>query len=195
MLADPAIGDRIVRKADGGRRPKAIREIPDRRPDSHSGRYRRWGQVRNKMKSELKQDEQVIKQGAANLQRGIETVGRWLYLTNQRLVFEAHDMNIQRGSTEIELPDIQSSEKCWTKFLGFIPLMPNSLAVYTKASKEYRFVLFGRGAWAAAIDAQKRGSGDEVPRFGGHNTELLTSEAGRIATDGLYCVSQPDADE
>ena len=28
MLADLAIGDRLVRKADGGRRPKAIREIP-----------------------------------------------------------------------------------------------------------------------------------------------------------------------
>ena len=28
MLADLAIGDRIVRKADGGRRPQSIREIP-----------------------------------------------------------------------------------------------------------------------------------------------------------------------
>lgn len=107
------------------------------------------------MKTELKQNEQIIKQGAANLQKGLETVGGKLYLTNQRLVFEAHKINIQGGSTEINLSDIQSSEKCWTKFLGFIPLMPNSLAVYVKAGKEYRFVLFGRGAWAAAIDANK----------------------------------------
>ena len=107
------------------------------------------------MKTELKQNEQIIKQGAANLQKGLETVGGKLYLTNQRLVFEAHKINIQGDSTEINLSDIQSSEKCWTKFLGFIPLMPNSLAVYTKAGKEYRFVLFGRGAWAAAIDANK----------------------------------------
>jgi len=28
MLADLAIGDRIVRKADGGRRPQIIWEIP-----------------------------------------------------------------------------------------------------------------------------------------------------------------------
>ena len=105
------------------------------------------------MKTELKRNEQIIKQGAANLQKGIETVGGKLYLTNQRLVFEAHKINIQGGSTEINLSDIQSSEKCWTKFLGFIPLMPSSLAIYTKAGKEYRFVLFGRESWAAAIDA------------------------------------------
>ena len=107
------------------------------------------------MKTELKQNEQIIKQGAANLQKGIETIGGRLYLTNQRLVFDAHKINVQGGTTEIELPDILSSEKCWTKFLGFIPLMPNSLAVYTKGGKEYRFVLFGRGAWAAAIDENK----------------------------------------
>jgi hypothetical protein len=29
-LADLAIGDRIVRKADGGCRPKVIREIPEK---------------------------------------------------------------------------------------------------------------------------------------------------------------------
>jgi hypothetical protein len=106
------------------------------------------------MKTELKQNEQLIKNGAANLQKGMETVGGKLYLTDQRIVFEAHKINIQGGTTEIELSDIQSSEKCWTKFLGFIPLMPNSLAVYTKSGKEYRFVLFGRGAWAAEIEAQ-----------------------------------------
>ncbi len=107
------------------------------------------------MKTELKENEQIIKKGAANLQKGLETVGGKLYLTDQRLVFEAHKINIQGGNTEINLSDIQSSEKCWTKFLGFIPLMPNSLAVHTKTGKEYRFVLFGRGAWAAAIDANR----------------------------------------
>ncbi len=107
------------------------------------------------MKTEMKQNEQLIKKGAANLQKNIETVGGKLYLTNQRLVFEAHYINIQGGSTEIELSDVQSSEKCWTRFLGFIPIMPNSLAVYTKAGKEYRFVLFGRGAWATVIEAQR----------------------------------------
>lgn len=107
------------------------------------------------MKTELRQGEKLIKNGGANLQKNIETVGGKLHLTDQRLVFEAHKFNVQSGVTEVELSNIQSSEKCWTKFLGFLPLFPNSLAVYTKQGKEYRFVLFGRGAWAAAIEAQK----------------------------------------
>jgi len=103
----------------------------------------------------MKHGEHIIKEGAANLQKNIETVGGKLYLTNQRLFFEAHKFNVQRGTTEIELSDIESTEKFWTKFLGLIPIMPNSLSAYTKQGKEYRFVLFGRQKWAAEIDAQR----------------------------------------
>jgi hypothetical protein len=106
------------------------------------------------MKTQLRPGEQVIKEGAANLQKIIETVGGKLCLTNQRLVFEAHKFNVQGGATEVDLSSVQSSLPCWTKFLGLIPLFPNSLAVFTKQGKEYRFVLFGRHAWAAAIEAQ-----------------------------------------
>ncbi len=108
------------------------------------------------MKTELRQDEQIVKEGAANLQKNIETVGGKLCLTNQRLVFEAHKLNVQSVTAEVELSDIQSSLPCWTKFLGLIPIFPNSLAVFTKQGKEYRLVLFGRHAWAAAIEAQRK---------------------------------------
>jgi hypothetical protein len=107
------------------------------------------------MKTQLHPDEKIIKEGAANLQKNIETVGGKLYLTNQRLVFEAHSFNVQSGTSELALSNVQSLRPCWTKFLGFIPLLPNSLAVYSKQGDEYRFVLFGRHAWAAAIDAQR----------------------------------------
>ncbi|MBN1954179.1 MAG: hypothetical protein JW900_03920 [Anaerolineae bacterium] len=108
------------------------------------------------MKTELRQGEQIVKEGAANLQKNIETVGGKLYLTSQRLVFEAHKINIQGGRTEVELSNIQSLRPCWTRFLGLIPLFPNSLAVFTKQGKEYRFVLSGRHAWAAAIEEQRK---------------------------------------
>ena len=106
------------------------------------------------MKTALKQDEQIIKDGSANLQKNIEAVGGKLYLTNQRLVFESHKLNAQSGMVELEISNIQSSRACWTMFLGIIPIFPNSLAVFTKQGKEYRFVLFGRHGWAAAISAQ-----------------------------------------
>ena len=40
MLADLPVGDRIVRKADGGRRPEAIREIPVQTPLTEFSRAR-----------------------------------------------------------------------------------------------------------------------------------------------------------
>ena len=108
------------------------------------------------MKTELNLNEKIIKSGAANLQKGIETVGGKLHLTNQRLIFEAHKFNIQGGKTEVELSKVQTIKNSWTKFLGLIPLLPNSLAVIAKDGKEYHFVLFGRGVWRSEIEAQKK---------------------------------------
>lgn len=108
------------------------------------------------MKTKLRQGEQTIKESPANLQKNIETVGGKLYLTDQRLVFEAHKFNVQRGVTEVELSNIQALRLCWTRQWGLFPIFPNSLAVYTKRGEEYRFVLFGRSAWVVAIEAQRK---------------------------------------
>ncbi len=111
------------------------------------------------MKITLQPDEHLVREGGANLQRGIETVGGKLFLTNQRLLFQSHAFNVQTGPTQIELSDVSGTKRCWTKFLGFIPLIPNSLAVQTARGKEYRFVLSGRAQWATAIGAQTQVAG------------------------------------
>jgi hypothetical protein len=118
------------------------------------------------MKTELKHGEQLIKHGSANLQRGIETVGGKLYLSNKRLVFEAHQFNAQSATTEVDLSTIQSTQPCWSKFLGLFPIFPNSLAIDTTQGAQYRFVLFGRVACAGAIEAQ-------LPR---RNTSIVDME-------------------
>ena len=84
------------------------------------------------MNAQLLPGEAIVKDGAANLQRGIETVGGWAYLTNQRLVFESHAFNVQTGATIIPLESISGVRKCWTKFLNLIPLFPNSFAIATR---------------------------------------------------------------
>lgn len=107
------------------------------------------------MNTRLRRDEEVIRESRANLQRGIETVGGWLYLTTHRLVFEAHAFNVQDGATVIPLGDVEDMWKCWTKLLGFLPVFPNSLAVSTARGRTFRFVVGGRDAWIAAVrDAQ-----------------------------------------
>ena len=107
--------------------------------------------ARQHMKITLNTNETLVREGAANLQRGAETVGGRLFLTNQRLFFQSHSFNIQTGPTEIPLSQVLGTRLCWTRFLGVLPLFPNSLAVATAGGAEYRFVLFDRRAWAAAI--------------------------------------------
>ena len=107
------------------------------------------------MKTEMLQGEVAIKDGAANLQRGMEAVGGKLFLTNFRLVFESHKFNIQAGATIIPLVDISETKFCWTKLLNLLPIAPNSLAVFTSKGKQHRFVLLGRNEWKLAIDGQK----------------------------------------
>ena len=106
------------------------------------------------MKTQLIAGETIVKESAANHQRGIETVGGKLFLTTQRLVFESHDFNFQIGSTVIALRDIAGVEPAWTRFLNLIPLMPNSIKVATRDGREHSFVVFGRGEWIRAIKIQ-----------------------------------------
>ena len=73
------------------------------------------------MKTELVSDETITKDGAASLQRGVETVGGKLYLTDQRLIFEPQRINIQRGATVVLFEDILNTTLCWTKIINLIP--------------------------------------------------------------------------
>ena len=107
------------------------------------------------MKTPLLPGETVVKDGAANLQRGVETVGGRVYLTRQRLIFESHAINLQTGNTIIHLDSVTGVRKCWTRFLNLIPLFPNSVAVATNEGKEHRFVMFARQSWIDAIDGQR----------------------------------------
>ena len=100
-------------------------------------------------------NEKIIKSGPANFQKGIEQVGGKLYLTNDRIIFESHKLNFQSGTTQIKLEDISSVKKSWTKFLGFIPLTPNSIKISTKEAEKFRFVLYGRSKWISAINKEK----------------------------------------
>lgn len=106
------------------------------------------------MKIDLHAGEKLIREGAANLQRGMETVGGRLFLTDQRLFFQPHSFNVQTGFADIPLGEIRGTKLCWTKFLGIVPLTPNSLAIQTANGSQYRFVLFGRREWATAIGTQ-----------------------------------------
>lgn len=104
------------------------------------------------MKLPLDSGEFFIKEGAANLQRGMETVGGHLYLTNFRLIFEPHAINIQRKTEIVPVAAVQCLKPCRTKFLDLIPLTDNSMAVFTHPGQEFRFVLYSRDSWISEIE-------------------------------------------
>jgi hypothetical protein len=90
----------------------------------------------------LQPDEKIEFEGPANLFRGIEGVGGKLFLTNQKVIFNSHKINIQRGQTNIDYSDIARVEKRRT-----LKIIPNGLRVITVDSKNYNFVVNNREQW------------------------------------------------
>src|SRR5215212_11712145 len=111
------------------------------------------------IKTPLRPGEALVRESRANMQRGMESVGGHLYLTDQRLIFESHKLNVQRGATEIPLGEVAGMQKQWTKFLGLIPTAPNTLAVATTGGEEHKFVCGKRDDWMATIEQQRAAIG------------------------------------
>ncbi len=108
-----------------------------------------------KMKTNLLENEDVEYESAANHQKNIETIGGKLYLTNERLVFEPHGLNIQKQKVKISLSDIYSVETRWTKFLGFLPLAPNAFIVCRQDGIFWSFTVNKRKNWIKKINEAK----------------------------------------
>jgi GRAM domain len=107
------------------------------------------------MHTSLNPGETVVREARANLQRGVESVGGHLYLTDQRLIFESHRFNVQRGATIVPLSDVVEVEPIWTRFLGVLPTFPNSIRVRMRDGEDQRIVCSKRGEWIAAIEQAK----------------------------------------
>src|SRR5207253_9607816 len=87
-------------------------------------------------KIETDLDENILFQTPANHFKGIEVVGGKLYLTNKRLIFKSHKLNIQNHQLAIKLEDISKVERY--KALGIVN---NGLAVATAKNSKERFVV------------------------------------------------------
>ena len=102
------------------------------------------------MQTQLLSEERIIKEGLANLQKGAETVGGKLCMSNLRVIFEPHVINVQTSNVIFDVNKIVSVKPCWTKFLNIFPLLNNSIAVQTD-TLEYKFVINNRNTWIEEI--------------------------------------------
>ena len=91
------------------------------------------------IKPELLENEKIEEEIFANIFRGLEGVGGKIFLTNERLIFKSHSLNIQKGQTNIKYSDIVEVEKRKT-----MKIVDNGIKVITKEKKEYCFVVNDR---------------------------------------------------
>ena len=99
-----------------------------------------------KVEMELNPNEQIIHQGGANHFVGMEGVGGKLFMTNQRLFYKSHGMNIQDHELTIEFDDIVRLELCRTMYV-----IPNGLKIHLKNRDVEQFVVQGRKKWMTLL--------------------------------------------
>jgi hypothetical protein len=98
------------------------------------------------MEIDLLKNEVIIKKGKANHFKGLEAVGGNLYLTNYRVIFKSHFLNIQTHTESYPLDEITDMGKRNT--LGIVP---NGFFLKMKNGQIEKFVVWGRSKWLAKI--------------------------------------------
>jgi len=93
------------------------------------------------MKTILKANESVKIKKVANRFRGLEGVGGFLYITDQRLIFEPHAINIQKQPLELDLTAIAQIKSRNTLFI-----IPNGVTIIQTNGTESNFVVWGRSS-------------------------------------------------
>ena len=96
--------------------------------------------------------ETTIFQAPANHFRGAEGVGGSLCLTDKRLLFKSHNLNIQNHELSIPLSEINHVERY--KTLG---LINNGLAVHLNGDLKEKFVVDKASQWIENFERKKNG--------------------------------------
>lgn len=96
--------------------------------------------------------ETIVFETGANHFKGVEAVVGKLYLTNKRLVFKSHKLNIQNHELSIHLSDVKNADRY--KALG---ISNNGLVVTTINHTIEKFVVQQPGEWMEHL-AEKNGS-------------------------------------
>ena len=94
----------------------------------------------------LVNNEVLIRKGAATHLVPFEGVGGRLFLTNQRLFFEAHSLNIQRRDDSIRLENILAVEAKHSDFFS------RKLSIYLTNKSVEEFIVYKRKVWVAEIE-------------------------------------------
>ena len=93
-------------------------------------------------KIDTDENEDILFETLANHFKGVEAVGGKLFLTNKRLVFKSHKLNIQNHQLTLNISDIQKVDRY--KTMG---LVNNGLSVTTINGSTDKFVVQQPDEW------------------------------------------------
>lgn len=99
------------------------------------------------IKINLDNDERLIFETPANHFKGIEGVGGKLFLTNKRLVFKSHKLNIQNHELSINFSEIMKVDKYKTP-----GLINNGLSIQTEKQTTEKFVVEKIDEWLSCFN-------------------------------------------
>ena len=99
------------------------------------------------IKPELLENEKIEIEGPANLFRGMEGVGGKIFLTNKKVIFKSHKINIQKGQTDIEYENITEIIARKTA-----KLINNGIRIKMRNGKEFDFVVNEREKWIEKLN-------------------------------------------
>lgn len=92
-------------------------------------------------------EEKVLFEGLANHFKGMEGVGGKLFLTNKRVRFRSHAVNIQTHDESYPLTsitDVKAVNNAW--------IIPNGLLLTLADGRRERFVVYKRNEWVDQIE-------------------------------------------
>jgi hypothetical protein len=106
-----------------------------------------------KIEIEMDEDETELKEAGANHMVGLEGVGGKLVLTNKRLVFKSHHLNIQTHQLDIIFAKIQSMKV--SKSIGLL----ENVLLMTIDNQEHKFIVEDPAEWIEAISTRCASAG------------------------------------
>ena len=110
------------------------------------GAFAKYQKKKFQVEPPLFENETLIKEGGANHFKNREAVGGWIYLTDKRILFKSHSVNIQKHELSIPLHKISEAMACMT-----LKVIPNGLQIQTTDGDEETFVVEGRREWVKNI--------------------------------------------
>lgn len=103
-----------------------------------------------KKNKEISNGREIMMDGVANHFKGKESVGGWLILTPDEIIFTSHSFNIQKHKTTIQLKEIAD-----LKAVSNLGIIPNGIKITTTSGNKEKFVVNNRKKWIQKINEVK----------------------------------------